>query len=38
MKIVKKVNNDDCGCGKRLKVSDPRRKKINPKRIIKKRT
>jgi hypothetical protein len=28
---------NDCGCGKQLKVNDPRRKKNNIKRIIKKK-
>jgi hypothetical protein len=36
---MKKINKeDDCGCGKSLKVKDPRRKKVVPKRTIKKKT
>jgi len=31
------LNDDDCGCGKSLKIRDPRRKKVAPKRTIKKR-
>jgi len=27
---------DDCNCGKPLKVKDPRRKKVTPKKTIKK--
>jgi hypothetical protein len=26
-KTIKKPKNDDCGCGKPLKINDPRRKK-----------
>lgn len=33
---IKKTNKDDCGCGKSLKVNDPRRKIIVIKRTIKK--
>jgi hypothetical protein len=28
---------DDCGCGKPLKVNDPRRKNLNVKKTVKKR-
>jgi hypothetical protein len=41
MKIIKgnkPINNeDDCHCGKPLRINDPRRKKIIIKRTIKKR-
>jgi len=26
MKIIKKKNEDDCGCGRPLRITDPRRK------------
>jgi hypothetical protein len=34
--MKKLVNKNDCGCGKSLKVNDPRRKKIIVKKTIKK--
>jgi len=36
MKTIKKLDEDNC-CGKRLKIDDPRRKKISIKKTIKKR-
>jgi len=36
MKKLTKPNGNDCGCGKSLKVNDPRRKKIIVKQTIKK--
>lgn len=36
MKTKNNFNPNDCGCGKSLKTKDSRRKKITPKRIIKK--
>jgi hypothetical protein len=38
--MEKKINKkeDDCNCGKTLKVNDPRRQKIKPKRIVKRKT
>jgi hypothetical protein len=38
MKQNNKTNNDDCGCGRKLKINDPKRKKVQPKKVIKKRS
>ena len=37
MKTIKKVSEDDCGCGKPLKVTDPQRKKVDVKKTIPKK-
>ena len=32
------ADNDDCGCGKPLKINDPKRKNAGVKKVIKKKT